>query len=124
LPVVLYGCETRSLIFREERRLRVFENGVLGKVFGPKKDEVPGEWRRLRNKELCDRYSTPNYIRVMKLRRMRWAGYAARMGDSRGVFRILVGRSDGRRTVGRPRHRQEENIKMDLQEVEWRHGLD
>jgi hypothetical protein len=80
----------------------VFENGVLGKVFGPKRDEVPGEWRRLNSKELCDRYSTPNYIRVMKLR---WAWYAARLGDSRGAFRVLVGRSDGRRTVGRPRHR-------------------
>ena len=90
---------------KEKRRLKVFENGVLGKVFGPKMDEVPGERKRLRNKEFCDLYSTLNYIRVMKLRRMRRAGHVARMWDSRGAFRALVGRSDGRRTFGRPRHR-------------------
>jgi hypothetical protein len=71
LPVVLYGCETQLLIFREGRRLSVSENRVLGKVFGTNKDKVPGEWRRLHNKELCNRYTTPNYIGVMKLRRMR-----------------------------------------------------
>jgi len=90
LPVVLYGFETQSLIFREVRRLKVLENGVLGKEFGPKRDEVPGEWRRLRNKELCDRYCTLSYIWVMKLR-MRWAGHVARMWDSRGTFKSFCG---------------------------------
>ena len=80
LPVVLYGCETRSLTLSEERRLRVFENRVLRKVFGPKRDEVTGEWRKLHNKELNDLYSLPNIVRVVKLRRMRWAGHVARMG--------------------------------------------
>jgi len=95
---------------REERRLRVFENGVLGKVFGSKRAEVPGEWRRL-HKEFCDLYCTPNVIGVMKLRRMRCVGHVARMWGSRDAFRVLVGRSDGRRIVGRPRHIYEKNIK-------------
>jgi len=81
LPVVLYGCETWSLTLREERRLRVFENRVLRKVFGPKRDEVTGEWRRLHNEELNDLYSLPNIVRVVKSRRMRWAGHVARMGE-------------------------------------------
>jgi hypothetical protein len=84
LPVDLYGCEPRSLIFREECRLRVFENGVLGKAFGPKRDEVPEEWRRLHNKELWYLSCTPNVIRVKKLR-MRWAGHVARVGGSRCI---------------------------------------
>jgi hypothetical protein len=79
LPVVLYGCETWSVTLREECRLRVFENKVL-RIFGPKRDEVTGEWRRLRNKELYALYSSPNTIRVMKSRRLRWAGHVARMG--------------------------------------------
>ena len=81
LPVVLYGCETWSLTLREERRLRVFENGVLRRVFGPKRDEVTGEWRKLHNEELSDLYSLPNIVRVVKSRRMRWAGHVARMGE-------------------------------------------
>jgi hypothetical protein len=80
LPVVLYGCETWSLTLREERRLRVFENRVLRMVFGPKRDEVTGEWRKLHNEELNDLYSLPNIVRVVKSRRMRWAGHVARMG--------------------------------------------
>ena len=80
LPVVLYGCETWSLTLREERRLRVFENRVLRRVFGPKRDEVTGEWRKLHNGELRDLYSLPNIVRVVKSRRMRWAGHVARMG--------------------------------------------
>jgi hypothetical protein len=80
LPVVLYGCETWSLTQREERRLRVFENRVLRRVFGPKRDEVTREWRKLRNEELNDLYSLPNIVRVVQSRRMRWAGHVARMG--------------------------------------------
>jgi len=85
LPVVLYGCETWSLILREERKLRVFENRVLRRIFGPRRFEVTGEWRRLRNEELNDLYSSPNIVPVMKSRRMRWAGYVARMGEERSV---------------------------------------
>jgi len=81
LPVVLYGCETWSLTLREERRLRMFENRVLRRVFGPKREEVTGEWRKLHNEELNDLYSLPNIMRVVKSRRMRWAGHVARMGE-------------------------------------------
>ena len=80
LPVVLYGCESWSLTLREERRLRVFENGVLRRIFGPKRDEVTGEWRKLYNEELKGLYSSPNIVRVIKSRRMRWAGHVARIG--------------------------------------------
>jgi hypothetical protein len=117
LPVVLYGCETWSLTLRDERRLRVFENRVLRRVFGPKKDEVTGEWKKLHNEELRDLYSLPNIVRVVKSRRMRWAWHVARMGEGRGVYRVLVGKPEGRRPFGRPRRRWENNIKMDLQEV-------
>ena len=117
LPVVLYGCETWSLTLREERRLRVFENMVLRKVFGPKRDEVTGEWRKLHNEELNDLYSLPNIVRVVKSSRMRWAWHVARMGEDRGVHRLLVGKPEGKRPLGRPRRRWEDNIKMDLQEV-------
>jgi hypothetical protein len=92
LPVVLYGCETWSLTLREKRRLRVFENRVLRRVFEPKKDEVTGKWGKLHNEELNDLYSLPNIVRVVKLRRMRWAGHVARMGEDRGVHRVLVGK--------------------------------
>jgi hypothetical protein len=91
LPVVLYGSETWSLTLREERRLRVSENRLLRRIFGPKRDEVPWEWRTLHNEELCAVYSSPNIIRVIKSRIMRWAGNAASMGDSRGAYRVLVG---------------------------------
>ena len=92
LPVVLYGCETWSLTLREEKKLRVFENMVLRRIFGPRRDEVTWEWRRLHNEELNDLYSSPNIVRVIKSRRMRWAGHVARMGEERGVYRVLVGR--------------------------------
>jgi hypothetical protein len=91
LPAVLYGCETWSLTLREERRLRVFENRVLGRVFGSKSDEVTGEWRKLYNEELNNLYSLTNIVRVVKSRRMRWAGHVARMGEDRGVHRVLMG---------------------------------
>ena len=90
-----YGCETCSRILREECRLRVFENRVLRKIFGPEMDEVKREWRKLCNEELNDLYCSPNIVRVIKSRRMRWAGHVARMGERRGINRILVGKPDG-----------------------------
>jgi len=110
LPVVLYGCENWSLTVRKERRLRVYENRVLRKVFGPKKDEVTEEWRKLHNEELNDLYSLPNIVWVVKSRRMRWAGHVARMGEDRGVHRVLVGKREGKRPLGTLRHRWEDNI--------------
>ena len=100
LRVDLYGCETWSLTLREERKLRVFENRVLRRIFGPKRDEVTGEWRRLRNEELNDLYSSLNIVRVIKWRRMRWAGHVARMGEERGVYRVLLGKPEGRNHWG------------------------
>jgi len=94
----------------------VFENRVLRRIFGPKRDEVTGEWRKLHNEELSDMYSLPNIVRVVKSGRMRWAGHVARMGQGREVYRVLVGKPEGKRPVGRPRRRWEDNIKMDLQE--------
>jgi len=115
LPFVLCGCETWSLTLREERRLRVFENRVLRRIFGPRRNEVTGEWRKLRLEEFNDLYSSPNIIRVIKSRRMRWGGLVARMGQRRGVYRILVGKREGKRPLGKPWCMWEENIKMDLQ---------
>jgi hypothetical protein len=89
LPVVLYGCETWSLTLREEHRLRVFENRVLRRIFGPKRDEVMGDWRKLHNEELHNLYSSPN--RMIKSRRIRWTGHVARMGEKRNAYRILEG---------------------------------
>ncbi|KAJ4446015.1 hypothetical protein ANN_12701 [Periplaneta americana] len=117
LPVVLYGCETWTLTLREEQRLRVFENKVLRKIFGAKRDEVTGEWRKLHNTELHALYSSPDIIRNIKSRRLRWAGHVARMGESRNAYRVLVGRPEGKRPLGRPRRRWEDNIKMDLREM-------
>ena len=119
LPVVLYGCEAWSLTLKEEMKLRVFENMVLRRIFGPRRDEVTGEWRRLHNEELSDLYSSPNILRVIKSRRMRWAGHVARMGEERGVYRFLVGKPEGKRPLGRPRRRWVDNIRMDLQEVRY-----
>jgi len=103
LPVVLYGCETWSLILREEMKLRVFENMVLRRIFGPRRNEVTGESRRLHNKKLNDLYSSPNNVQVTKSRRMRWAGHVARMGVERGVY--MVGKLGGKRQLVSPRHR-------------------
>ena len=91
LPVVLYGCETWSLTLKEEHRLRVFENRVLRRIFGPKRNGVTGQWRKLHNEELSDLYSSPNIVRVIKSRRMRWAGHVARMEEGGGVHKVLAG---------------------------------
>ena len=97
--------------------LRVFENRVLRRVRGPKRDEVTWEWRKLHNEELRDLYSLPNIVRVVKSRRIRWAGHVACMGEGRGVHRVLVGKPEGNRPLGRPKRRWEDNIKMDLRKV-------
>jgi len=102
----------------------VFENRVLRRTFGPKRGELTEEWKKLHNEELNDLYCSPNVIGVIKSRRMRWVGHVACMGERGGAYRVLVGKPEGKRPLGRPRHRWEDNIKMDLQEVEWRrHGL-
>ena len=118
LPIFfLYECEIWSLMLREESRLRVFENRVLSRIFGPKRDEVTGEWKKTHKGELNDLYCSPNIIWVTKLRTMRWEGGVSRMGEWKGVYRVSVGQSEGKRSLGRPRRRWEDNIKMDLQEV-------
>jgi hypothetical protein len=135
LPVVLYGCETWSLTLREEHRLRVFENRVLRRIFRPKRDEVTGGWRKLHNEELHGLYFSSSIIRVIKSRKMRWAGHVARMGEVRNAYSILVRKPEGRRPLGIPRHRWEDNRPrrrwednngMDLREigfgdVDWIH---
>jgi hypothetical protein len=115
LPVVLYGCETWSLTLREEHGLRIFQNRVL-RIFGPKREE-DGSWRKLRNGELHSLYSSPNIVRVIKSRGMRWVGHVARMGEGRGVCSVLVVRPEGKRPLGRSRLRWEDNIKMDVRET-------
>ena len=119
LPFVLYGCETWSLTLREECRLRVFENGVLRRIFRSRRNEVTGQRRKLRIEEFNELYSSPNIIRVITSRRMRWIGLVACMGESRGVYRILVGKRERKRPLGRPGCIWEKNIKFDLQEVFW-----
>jgi hypothetical protein len=107
--------ETWSVTLREEHRLRVFENRVLRRIFGPKRDEVTGEWRKLPR----DLYSSPSIIRIIKSRRMRWAGHVARMREKRNACRLLVGKPEGKRPLGRPKRRWVDNIRMDLGEVGW-----
>jgi len=109
LPVVLYGCETWSPTLREER--------VLRRIFGRRRDEVTGKWRRLHNEELNDLYSSPNIVRVIKIEKMRWVGHVARMGEERRAYRVLLGKPEGKRRLGRPRRRWVDNIRLDLQEV-------
>jgi hypothetical protein len=118
LPVVLYGCETWSLTLRKEHRLGVFENRVLRKIFGPRRD-VTVEWRKLHNEELHDLYSSPSIVRIIKARRMRWTGHVTRMGEKRNAYRLLMGKPEGRRPLGRPRRSWLDNIRMDLVEVGW-----
>jgi hypothetical protein len=117
LPVVLYGCETWFLTLREKHKLRVFENKVLRRIFGPKSDGVTGGWRKLHNEELHNLYSLPSIIRIIKSRRMMWAGHVAQIGEKRSVCRLLVGNPEGKRPLGRPRCRWIDNIKMDLLEI-------
>jgi hypothetical protein len=122
----LYGCETWSLTLREEHRLRVFESRVLRRIFGPKRDKVTREWRKMRNGELQNLHSSTDVIREIKSRRMRCGGHVARMGEGRNVYRVLVGKPEGKRPLERARRRWENGIKMDLTEissgcVEWIH---
>jgi hypothetical protein len=109
--------KTWSLTVREEHKLRVFENRVLRRIFGPKRDGVMGGWRKLHNEELHNLYSLPSIIRIIKSRRMRWEGHVARMGEKRNVCRLLVGKPEGKRPLGRLRRRWIDNIKMDLLEI-------
>jgi hypothetical protein len=97
--------------------LRVFENRVLRRIFGPKRDEVTGEWRKLHNEELHNLYSSPDIIRQLKSRLMRWAGHVARMGEERKVYKVLVGKIEGKRPLGRPRRRWGDGIRIDLREI-------
>jgi hypothetical protein len=112
-----------SLILKEEHRLRVIENRVLRRIFRPKRDEMTGGWRKVHNEELHNLYSSPNVIRMIKSRRIRWAWYVARMGAKRNAYRILMAKPEGKRPVGRPRHRRVDNIKMDLRKIRW-DGMD
>jgi hypothetical protein len=102
----------------------VFENRVLRRIFGPKRDVVTGEWRKLHNEELHNLYSSPDIIRQVKSRRMRWAGHVARMGEERKVYKGLVGKPEGKRPLGRPRRRREDGVRMDLREIGLGGGVD
>jgi hypothetical protein len=113
LPVVLYGCETWSLAEKEEHKLRVYENRVL-RIFGPNRDGVTGGCRKPHNEDRHILYSSPSKIRIIKSRRMRWAGHVARMGERRNVYRLLVRKPERKLPLGRPRRKWIDNIKMDL----------
>jgi hypothetical protein len=104
-------------------RLRVFENRVLRRIFGPKRDEVTGGWRKLHNEKLHNLYSSPSIFRMIKSRRMRWAGDVARMEEKRNAYRIFLGKPEGKRPLGRPTRRWVDNVKMDLREIGW-NGID
>jgi hypothetical protein len=108
--IVLYEADA----LRAEHRLRVFENRVLRRIFGPKRDEMIGGWRKLHNEELHNLYSSPSIIRMIKSRRIRWVGHVARMGEKRNAYRILVGKPEGKRLLRRPRRRWEDNIRIGL----------
>jgi hypothetical protein len=119
--IFVHKPERKSLILRDEYRLRVFENRVLRRIFGPKRDEVAGGWRKLHNEELHSLYSTPSIIRMIKSRRMRLAGHVTRTGEKWNTYirRILVGKTEGQKPLRRPRRRGVDNIKMDLREIRW-----
>jgi len=119
LLVVLYDSVILSLTPKEEHRLRLSENKVLRRVFVPKREEVVGGWRRLHNEELCNVYGLPHFIRVIKLRGMRWAGHVARLGEVGNEYRILVGKLERKRALEGPRHRWEDNIRMNFTETGW-----
>jgi hypothetical protein len=123
LLLLLYGCETWSLTPREEHKLRVFENRVLRRIFGPKRDEVTGEWRKLHSEELHNLYSSPGIIRRVKSRQVRWAEHVARMGEERNVYKVSVGKPEGKRPLGRPRRRWEDGVRMYLRVIGLR-GVD
>jgi hypothetical protein len=120
LPVVLYGCEISSLTLRQEQRLRVFGNRVLRRIFGSKREEVAGGWRRLHNEELHNLYCSPNIIKAIKSRRMILVGHVVCMGNMSNAYKFFAGKPDGKRPLRRPRHRWENNIRMDFRET----GLD
>jgi hypothetical protein len=115
--VVLYGCEAWSLTLREEHRLKVFESRVLRRIFGAKRYEVTGQCRKLHNGELHNLYSSPDIIRQIKSRRMRWTEHVARMGEGRNAYRVLVGKPEGKSSLERPRRRWEYGIQNDLGEI-------
>jgi hypothetical protein len=123
LPVVLYGFKTWSFTLREENRLRVFENRVLRRIFASKGDEVTREWRILHNEESYALYSLLSIIRVIKSRRLRWAGHVARMGERKYAYWVLMGKPDGKGPLGRLRRRWEDNIKMMFENWDRLHGL-
>jgi hypothetical protein len=120
----LYGCETWFFALREEHRLRVFENRVPRRIFGPKRDEVKGQWRKMHNGELHNLYSSPDIIRQIKSRRMRWEGHVARMGEAREVYRVLVEKPKGKRPLERPRCRWQDGITIDVREIGRGCGVD
>jgi hypothetical protein len=125
LPVVLHGCENWSLTLREGCRLKIFKNRVLRRIFATKRNTVIGEWRRLHNEELYGLYSSPNIIQEITSTRLRWAGHVTHMGESRKAYRVLGEKPEGRRPLGRPRHRSENNIKKGSQKsVTWGGELD
>jgi hypothetical protein len=117
LSVALHGCETWSLTLREEHRLRVFENRVLRGIFGPKRDGETGEWRKLHSRKLHNLYSSPDIVGQIKSWGMRWAGHVASMGGGTNVYRVLVGKPEGKRPLERQRRRWEDGIKLDLREI-------
>jgi hypothetical protein len=119
LPVILNECESWSLTLRVQPRLRLFENRILRRIFGPKGDGVTGEWRKLHNEKLTDLSASPNLNQMIKSIKMRWACHVARLRESRNSYWILVGKPEGRRPLRRPRRRWEGNIKIDLEVGCW-----